>query len=92
MVDNRLYRPRECQSLRSLIAGQGRSSPVIVKRGIQIEFSPEVPEGWLVRNFPDRSYSVREGISLDDLVEILAWEGAEWEAIEIARFWRKRVS
>lgn len=93
MIVTRFHLMTEEELLTGFLQRSGKAIAVQAYPGILIDWidAAEIGKYDLIhyRNMPKRSYSLPRGLSPEDVIEILAFEAGEWEAIEIARFWRK---
>ena len=58
--------------------------------GLRIEFLQGQDPTVFFRNLPYHTFSVLADLGFVAMVEGLAWEANEWEAMEVASYWRKR--
>lgn len=91
MIQARLHHALATVSLQSIALAEGWKYPTVPLYGLKVEKVVGLAPGFAWKNLPQRSYTVSAEITIPELVELLAWEANEWEAIELARSQRRRA-
>jgi hypothetical protein len=96
MVLPRLHEAADPVKLEELVRSAGLSYPLFTPLGLRVEKNGRRqcgPNGVVIfKNLPGRTYTVPDDFALDEIIESLAWEAGEWEAIELSRAWRRSQS
>ena len=87
-MKNRVHKPSHTRTLRQICKEAGLPFPIEEAYPIHIETGITHLEEPIFRNFPDRSYSTRTA-NPREILELLAYEAHEWQAIEIQRHLKK---
>lgn len=82
-MTNREHTPTQTRTLRAICAEGGLRFPISDEIDILVEAAKNQQED-IYRNFPGRSYSTRTAAPRE-IVELLAYEGHEWQAYEVLR-------